>query len=277
MSDSQDVPVVREPQFEDLFYPGDPSELRSEVLHRVQGLSPTPGVCCALSPCAGHAWAGDLMAQACASFRDMAPQRIILIAQADGEPVQRVPVAWLPESPVFRTPLGDSPVDQEYVACLLDLGTSFRVGDVPHLQSWRLEVQLPFLQHLYPRASVVPILVEGPPDLIARALAGAIAMADAELPAKSAILCCGNISGLRPRPEAEQEADRVLEVLLPNESHWPPEPSGHRTDNPGILALFARLTRGRDKILLGRKSGIPEEGSLISSGKTISYGAIAAN
>ena len=58
----------------------------------------------------------------------------------------------------FATPLGDVPVDQAAQAAILDL-PQVRVWDEAHAFEHCLEVQLPFLQRLFPTLSVVPLVV----------------------------------------------------------------------------------------------------------------------
>ncbi|MBI3890913.1 MAG: AmmeMemoRadiSam system protein B [Candidatus Wallbacteria bacterium] len=60
----------------------------------------------------------------------------------------------------WRTPLGDAPIDEELAAALLDTMSGFLV-DAPeaHESEHSLEVQVPFLQHLFPAARILPIMV----------------------------------------------------------------------------------------------------------------------
>ncbi|HEX4897588.1 MAG TPA: AmmeMemoRadiSam system protein B [Candidatus Limnocylindrales bacterium] len=59
----------------------------------------------------------------------------------------------------WRVPGGDVRVDQELVAAIVDLGPPFIVDDDAHEREHSIEVQLPLLHEVAPRASIVPLAV----------------------------------------------------------------------------------------------------------------------
>ena len=59
----------------------------------------------------------------------------------------------------WRTPCGDVPVDEELVAAIVDLGPPFMVDEDAHEREHSIEVQLPLLHEVAPRASIVPLAV----------------------------------------------------------------------------------------------------------------------
>lgn len=77
---------------------------------------------------------------------------------------------------VWRTPLGDVAVDEEVAHALLAQPEAL-VVDRPaaHAQEHSLEVQLPFVQHLFPQARILPIAV--PPLDLAPAVGRQVAQA----------------------------------------------------------------------------------------------------
>ncbi|MCK7470870.1 MAG: AmmeMemoRadiSam system protein B [Desulfomicrobium escambiense] len=83
---------------------------------------------------------------------------------------------WLPEAEVFQTPLGEVGVHRKYVEELESCGTLFRQNDIPHFEEHGIEVQLPFLQVLFPDASVVPILLGKPLPSAVDSLAKALSL-----------------------------------------------------------------------------------------------------
>lgn len=108
-------------------------------------------------PHAGWIYSGQLAADAYSTLKQSADKvkRIILLG-----PAHRVAFEGLalPDATGFATPLGVMPIDQEAMA--LALGQAgVVVNDDAHRAEHCLEVQLPFLQRLFPQAACVPILV----------------------------------------------------------------------------------------------------------------------
>lgn len=276
MSSPFDDAMTREPMFEDLFYPADKSELYSKVSDMLSRNQAGRSSDLALSPCASLDYAGDLMARAIASFAGLAPQRLIMVASAESDWDSSGPCLWLPESASFRTPLYESLVDTDFCATLKDMSTLFRVNDVPHLETYRIEIQLPFVHVLYPQASIVPILVSGRSESLVRALIGGLHMSALEHPASQAILICGNVSGYRPSADASREAERIIQSLTRGDSTALLTDPDIRTDSVNVLAVFAALTRQRPVQVLGQKSSTPGNKSLVSLAESIEYAALAA-
>lgn len=143
------------------FYSADPERLTAEIdgllagAHSApSGLPPRPPKAL-IVPHAGYRYSGPVAASAFASLAPFAGgiRRVVLFG-----PSHRVHVAGmaLPEATAFETPLGVVPVDH------LDGG-----GEAPllpcsaaaHAREHSLEVELPFLQRVLPRWSLVPIVV----------------------------------------------------------------------------------------------------------------------
>ena len=150
--------VIREPAVAGQFYPSDASDLGAEIrvfFEEVQGAEgPAPKAL--IVPHAGYVYSGPVAATAYARlrpYRDLYT-RVILLG-----PCHRVAVRGLALSgaDVFRTPLGDVPLDQIAIAGLAM--PDVRVLDnTPELEH-SLEVHLPFLQTVIESFSLVPLVV----------------------------------------------------------------------------------------------------------------------
>jgi AmmeMemoRadiSam system protein B len=151
---------VRPPAVADYFYPGDPVHLRhmvSDLLAQAPDADAPGHAMSYIVPHAGYIYSGIVAA---AAYRHMQrtgtkPRRIVVIG-----PSHRVYLRGiaLPQAVVFRTPLGDIPVDAEARRALLERGDVV-ASDVPHAQEHSLEVQLPFLQCLFDGFELVPLVV----------------------------------------------------------------------------------------------------------------------
>lgn len=159
--------VLRQPAVAGTFYPGDPRELGALVDALLAGaaerVGPSPKAI--IAPHAGYVYSGPVAASAFALLlrRAQPVSRVVLLG-----PAHRVRVDGLasPGATVLRTPLGDVRVD---VAALSTIGAP--ESPEAHRREHSLEVELPFLQRVAPRASVVPLVVgAATAEEVARAL-----------------------------------------------------------------------------------------------------------
>lgn len=158
-----------------LFYPAEPGPLR-ENLDALLGAADaqsaghgTERPKALIVPHAGYIYSGPIAATANAHLRRLLGagphiSRIVLLG-----PAHRVWCRGLaePGADFLETPLGAVPVDRSALARLPGRSD----GRLAHAPEHSLEVQLPFLQTILPRAAVVPLLVcEADPALVARGL-----------------------------------------------------------------------------------------------------------
>lgn len=168
------------------FYPADPSALRAEIgrcFAGAVGLPPASGGFGASAgslvsvagpraivvPHAGYVYSGPIAASAygrLAVVRDRV-RRVLLLG-----PAHRVPLRGLALSGADQwvTPLGPVPVDTDAVRALASL-PGVVVDDRPHGPEHSLEVQVPFLQTVLDRFSLIPAVVG---DASARQVAAVI-------------------------------------------------------------------------------------------------------
>jgi len=162
--------LIRTPAVAGQFYSGNAEELRTTVaalLDEAQDQD-TPAPKALIVPHAGYIYSGPVAANAYARLRPYREryQRVILLG-----PCHRTPVRGLAlcSADVYRTPLGDVPLDKDAVANLDIPGV--QIFDQSHKNEHSLEVHLPFLQALLGDFSVVPIVVgDASPERVSRVL-----------------------------------------------------------------------------------------------------------
>jgi hypothetical protein len=141
-----------------MFYPGDASQLASEVgelLDGVGSLEPKfdfPKVL--IVPHAGYIYSGAIAAHA---YDELAAargtvKRVVLFGPAHYVAGRGLA---LPECDAFETPLGRIPLDKAGIAALADLKQVVH-SSAAHVQEHSLEVQLPFLQKMLGGFSLIP-------------------------------------------------------------------------------------------------------------------------
>ena len=205
---------IRPPLVDGLFYPS----RQAALVARIQELlarSETPKAArfAVIAPHAGYEFCGEVMASAYLSVALRRPRRVVLIG-----PLHRDPdaYAYLPESSAFAIPLGEVPVDTEAVRSLRAADTLFQSSDIPHLEEHCLELQLPFLFHLFPDISIVPILVSTTRASIVTNLAHAL---EATFPAAETLyVATSNMTSYMTGHDLEKERVTVESLLI--ERDW---------------------------------------------------------
>lgn len=148
---------IRPPAVAGSFYPEDAKEL-SRLVDRLltDAAPPAPSfpVQAVIAPHAGYVYSGPIAAGAFKALRDHGrpPRRVVVIGPAHYVAFRGIAV---PGCAAFRTPLGEIPLDAEALADL----PGVIVADTPHAPEHAIEVELPFLQRLFGRFALVPLVV----------------------------------------------------------------------------------------------------------------------
>jgi len=153
--------ICRPPAVAGSFYPADAGELARAVEECLASATPAAAAHgrpkAILAPHAGYVYSGPIAGSAYAAIRPFAAeiQRIVLLG-----PAHHVPLRGLAASSAsaFATPLGEVAVDREALNEALAL-PQVGIDDEAHRREHSLEVQLPFLQLLFPAFCLVPLVV----------------------------------------------------------------------------------------------------------------------
>ncbi len=153
---------VKEPAVAGAFYPGDARELQQVVdsyLAKAE-LKPSSGKLLALiSPHAGYQFSGLLAAQAYRQLQGSDIRTVVLIGPSHRASFPGVAVY---AEGGMRTPLGTVAINERAARSLLDARAGITFNRAPFAQEHSLEVQLPFLQRVLPKARIVPVLIGAP-------------------------------------------------------------------------------------------------------------------
>jgi AmmeMemoRadiSam system protein B len=141
-----------------MFYPDDAAELRNMVhtfLQDAKQYGKTPKAI--IAPHAGYVYSGPIAATAYAQLaaaRDLV-RRVVLLG-----PSHRVPFRGIAMSSAkyFATPLGNVPIDAELSEAARSVPQVI-ILDAAHAEEHGLEVHLPFLQQVFGRFSILPLVV----------------------------------------------------------------------------------------------------------------------
>ena len=157
---------VRLPAIAGTFYPGDPAVLahRVDTLLRqaaegVAGMARlgVGGPVGLVVPHAGIAYSGAVAAAGWAAFRARPPDTVVIAGTNHRAAGLRGIAVW-PDG-AWRTPLGDTSIDDVLAARIVALGGPFAIDRESHRDEHSIEVQLPFLTRACPSSRLVPLLV----------------------------------------------------------------------------------------------------------------------
>ncbi len=150
---------IRNPAVAGQFYPADAKQLRKAIQQYLDDAVPgrADQAVALVVPHAGYAYSGQIIADGYSQVRDQRPDTVVILGTnhttAGFDAISVYP------NGAFRTPLGDVPIDQELADAICaragDCNTNRRV----HLQEHSIEVQLPFVQVVFPRSRIVPVVI----------------------------------------------------------------------------------------------------------------------
>jgi AmmeMemoRadiSam system protein B len=201
---------VRASTVDGIFYPAEPKALAERVRGLLAGGGPAGTAAFLISPHAAYDYSGALAAVAFQAAARRAVRHVLLLGPVHREASERL---LLPESEAYQTPLGLFPVDLEAVRRLAASDPCFAYDDIPHLEEHCLEVQLPFLQTLFPQAVLVPVLMGRSSARLAGVLAEALRQELALDPERTLVVVSANLTCYRPREQGRREAQALLELI----------------------------------------------------------------
>jgi AmmeMemoRadiSam system protein B len=150
---------TRPPAVAGSFYPRGPADLTAAVDALLSHAKPgrKPRLLGLVAPHAGYVYSGAIAANAFATLAGSGREfeRVLLLGPPHYVPMHGVAA---PSSKAFATPLGNIEIDQDAVASLRDAGLVI-LDDRTHAPEHSLEVELPFLQRVLRRLTLVPLLV----------------------------------------------------------------------------------------------------------------------
>ena len=152
---------VRQPILAGTWYPGSPETLAAQVddflAHAPAAAKPAGRPLVAVVPHAGYTYSGATAGKLYGLLTGPAPRRVVILA-----PNHRAHISGiaLPAAAAYATPLGQVAVDGETIDRLAS-GAAFELNDAAHAAEHAVEIQLPFLQRLWPDETpqIVPLLV----------------------------------------------------------------------------------------------------------------------
>ena len=153
---------VRPPAVAGQFYPASPEKLRQAILSFIKDAVPARAEkpVAIVVPHAGYIFSGQIIADA---YRQaMGRKYEVVVIPGTNHTAQNFSRISVYSGSAFRTPLGDAQVDKPVAAALLAKDKDCTADDGPHRREHSVEVQVPFIQVLFPEAHIVPVVIGEP-------------------------------------------------------------------------------------------------------------------
>ena len=156
---------IREPAVAGKFYPESAAKLRGAIEKFLQDALPVKieKPIAIIVPHAGYIFSGQICAD---GFKQVSNQKydVIVILGTNHTSSDFQKISLYPGDG-FRTPLGTAPVDKNIISSLIkEDPTDCTLDKSLHEREHSVEVMVPFIQVIFPKAKIVPVVV-GSPDM----------------------------------------------------------------------------------------------------------------
>jgi AmmeMemoRadiSam system protein B len=266
-----------------IFYPEDSLELKKEIDSFLRQTSKKRTDALAIiSPHAAFPYSGQIQAEAFSAARGRSISRVVILAPWHRGKAGRV---FMPESTVFETPLGYCEVDVSSLNALSLASESFVFNDIPHLEEHSVELQLPFIQRIFPEAKIIPLLFGVTNQACRDEVAHALTSVFTDCLAQTLFVVSTDLCTAESKELARKKSEESVECLSRLDSRALVERFTPRSpDICGLAGLDSLLSCGfmrgkRTELLaLGDSSDLLQEDDPLgenSEERIVTYGAIA--
>jgi hypothetical protein len=203
--------AVRPPAVAGQFYPDAPEALKVAVQKFLRDALPRTAKkpIALVVPHAGYIFSGQIAADGFKQVEGESYEVVAILGTNHTTPnFQKIAVY---NGRGFRTPLGVTEIDREITTALLKTDPDCTADERVHAHEHSIEVELPFIQVLFPKARIVPVIV-GSPDAALCARFGE-ALADALKNRRALIVASSDLSHYPSAAAAEGVDQEVLRAM----------------------------------------------------------------
>lgn len=207
---------IRESIVEGIFYPSE-KDILEESINKLIGSQKRndSNIFSIVTPHGGYNYIKDYLAASYGALKGKTFKNIVIIAPVHREPVEGI---LLPESTIYRTPLGDMNVDVDLLAELEATSPDIYPNDIPHLEEHCIEVQIPFIQVMFPQVKIVPLLIGQNSMKIAKVLTHALEVVFGDKVLETLFVVSANFSAYMEKDDGKVHAERAFSHI--KEKDW---------------------------------------------------------
>ena len=201
--------MIREAAVAGQFYPGWPAELRETIKYMAPKGGPKREAIGVVCPHAGYIYSGPVAGAVFSILKF--PSTFILIGpnhRGLGKPFS------LMKEGSWKTPLGETPIDAELAAAILEESTCLAADQAAHRYEHSLEVQLPFLQYFKPDVSIVPIMLSQADVPVYKDIGLSLARALKKTGSDAVILASSDMTHYEPHESAKSKDKQAIDAIL---------------------------------------------------------------
>ncbi|MFN2354629.1 MAG: AmmeMemoRadiSam system protein B [Desulfopila sp.] len=201
--------MVRLPAVADRFYPGEEAALDTMLTGFFDHVPPSPKIqaLAAVAPHAGYVFSGSICAETLKNI--VIPETVVILGpnhQGYGPPIALSQENW-------QMPWGEVPVNQDFTDLLAGADAAIQISDSAHRYEHSLEVQIPFLQKLQPRLTIVPLVLSRLSYPACQGLAQVLADSIKEFKDPVLLLASSDMSHYESRQQAQMKDTMALDQL----------------------------------------------------------------
>ncbi len=202
--------VVRKPILAGLWYPAASDELSAMVkgfLDQAHPAEPRGRILALVAPHAGYPFSGPTAAFAYKLVAEKPFDTVVVVAPSHHIGFPGVSVY---DQGGFETPLGVMPLDQDFINRLKKADPTVEYFPLAHSREHSIEVQIPFLQTVLPKARLVPLVMGDQGSAAVSRLGAALAKTVSESRGKAVLLVASSdLSHYHGQDQARAMDERV--------------------------------------------------------------------
>lgn len=205
---------MRTPIVDGIFYPAEKEKLESKIKELLADApEPDPEIAAPeaiLVPHAGYSYTGELAAKGFKAVSSREINTVVVLSPVTRDAQDGI---FLSDYDSFQTPLGEALVDRDAEAALLNHKGRICINNFPFLEEHSIEVQLPFIQYLWPKAKIVPIHIGRQNPGTVKQLSKALKEVFKDRMTSTLFVISANISPYLERSLAQEYADSFLSLV----------------------------------------------------------------
>ncbi len=209
---------IREPVVSGMFYPAGKDTLQKMIANFFSLAEPVTRehkkLFALMAPHAGYMYSGQCAAYAYKLLKGASYDTVIILgpshyAQLDGASV------W--SKGFYRTPIDQTPIDEEGVQFLLQSNSGIEDYKIAHMQEHSLEVQLPFLQYMLKnKFYLIPLVIGNPTMEYTSKLADALEQLVKNPKKNYLVVCSTDLSHYHSNEVAKRMDNQIIEAIRRN-------------------------------------------------------------
>ncbi len=195
------------------FYPSNPAHLKLAIQEFITDAVPASieKPVALVVPHAGYIYSGQICADAYRQVKGQNYETVVILG-TNHVSADLTGISVYPRG-AYRTPLGDAPIDESFASALLAEDTDCSSNTSAQAGEHSIEVQVPFVQTLFPTAKIVPVMIGVPAPAVCTRLGKTLAKVIAARDKRVLIVASSDLSHFPNYKDASTVDRQTLEAV----------------------------------------------------------------